>query len=249
MISQETIQKLAIQYQAADHPNIVREYFQHLFLSLLYKEEKAQNILFKGGTALRIIFGSHRFSEDLDFSIFNIREYEIEGIVGKLFITVLAKIERLGIKVELESKSGKTSGGYRGVANFVIYNYPATSVTIEASSRNGRDVRGEIEIIVNDFIPNYNLYHLPQDMLVTEKIKALLTRKKARDFYDIYFMMRKNLLKQEHKVQLAKAKDLIMTVNMNFKKELGVLLPSGQQAILTDFKRALTDELNRQLAG
>ena len=32
MISQETIQKLATKYQTSEFPNIIREYFQHLFL-------------------------------------------------------------------------------------------------------------------------------------------------------------------------------------------------------------------------
>ena len=69
MISLDAIRKLAIQCRTSEYPNIVREYFQHLFLSQLYRMEKSDNLLFKGGTALRIIYGSPRFSEDLDFSI------------------------------------------------------------------------------------------------------------------------------------------------------------------------------------
>jgi predicted nucleotidyltransferase component of viral defense system len=53
MISRETIQKLARGYHVPESPNIVREYFQHLFLSELYKREDADRLLFKGGTALR----------------------------------------------------------------------------------------------------------------------------------------------------------------------------------------------------
>ena len=67
MITQDAIKKLAIQYRTSEFPNIVREYFQHLFLSQLYRMEKADSLLFKGGTALKIIYGSPRFSEDLDF--------------------------------------------------------------------------------------------------------------------------------------------------------------------------------------
>ncbi len=52
--------------------NVVREYIQHLFLSCLYKIKGSEKLLFKGGTALRIIFGSPRFSEDLDFTGQNI---------------------------------------------------------------------------------------------------------------------------------------------------------------------------------
>lgn len=72
MITQDTIKKLATAHQTSEFPNIIREYFQHLFLSLLYRVEGAENILFKGGTALKIIYKSPRFSEDLDFSIFDV---------------------------------------------------------------------------------------------------------------------------------------------------------------------------------
>jgi len=51
-----------------DEYSIFREYLQLLFLSYLYQEKKANKLFFKGGTALRLIFGSPRFSEDLDFS-------------------------------------------------------------------------------------------------------------------------------------------------------------------------------------
>src|SRR3990172_452987 len=104
MITQETIRKLAVQFRTSEFPNVVREYFQHLFLSQLYKLERADNLLFKGGTALRVIYGSPRFSEDLDFSIFRIEEYDRKKFIEDLFSAVLAEIEKMGIKVRLGSK-------------------------------------------------------------------------------------------------------------------------------------------------
>ena len=81
MISIETLEKLSRQYQMGIFPNIVREYFQHIFLSELYKLPNAQKLLFKGGTALRIVYGSPRFSEDLDFSLFGISNRETKSFV------------------------------------------------------------------------------------------------------------------------------------------------------------------------
>lgn len=37
MISNETLEKLAKQYQTGIFPNIIREYCQHIFLNELYK--------------------------------------------------------------------------------------------------------------------------------------------------------------------------------------------------------------------
>ncbi|MBN3033749.1 MAG: nucleotidyl transferase AbiEii/AbiGii toxin family protein, partial [Candidatus Saganbacteria bacterium] len=112
MITIETLEKLARQYQTSVFPNLVREYFQHEFLSDLYKLPGAEKLMFKGGTALRIIYGSPRFSEDLDFSLFGAPEYQIKALVEELFVKVLAEIERVGIKVDLGAKSDATTGGY-----------------------------------------------------------------------------------------------------------------------------------------
>jgi len=251
MIAQETIQKLATQQQTSEFPNVVREYFQHLFLSQLYRMEGSENIIFKGGTALKIIYGSPRFSEDLDFSIFNIEQYRQKNFIEDIFTKVLVEIERIGITVEIGPKPGPTAEGYYGDATFKIYDYPPVAVSINVSSRNGQDVKGEVDSIPNDFVPTYNVFHLPQENLVGEKIDALLERKKARDFYDLYFIMRKNMLTSAQKERLNQKKDEITleAEGIDFKNELSVLLPQNQQDIIRDFKNNLLNELNRQLSG
>jgi len=246
MITQETIQNLATRYQVPEFPNIIREYFQHLFLSNLYKIDGSQNIMFKGGTALRFIYGSPRFSEDLDFSVFNVPAYQVQAFIEDLFADALAKIEKIGIRVDLGPKPGPTKQGFYADTSFKIYDYPLVVVSINVSARNRRRISAEIETIPNDFIPAYNLYCLPQELLVGEKIDALLSRKKGRDFYDIYYIMRKNLLSVGQKKQLLKVKKLIQTVKIDYKNELSVFLPYDQQAVIKDFKTALLSELKRQ---
>lgn len=249
MISQETIQKLATKYQTSEFPNIIREYFQHLFLYQLYVIENAGNLLFKGGTALRIIYGSPRFSEDLDFSIFGIEPRRQRDFIEDVFTAVLAKIEKIGIKVELGPKPGSTAEGYYGDAEFQIYEYPFVGVSINISSRNGRETKGEVDSIANEFVSTYTIFHLSQTEIINEKVfGALLQRKKARDFYDLYFIMRKGLLSNEQKKKLNDIKDKIIlkTEEVDFRTELGVLLPQDQQAIIKNFKTILLSELKRQ---
>jgi predicted nucleotidyltransferase component of viral defense system len=252
MITQDAIKKLAIQYRSSEFPNIVREYFQHLFLSQLYKLEKSDNLLFKGGTALRIIYGSPRFSEDLDFSTFRIVQHTQKKFIEDLFTAVLTEIEKIGVKVELGSKPGATKEGYYGDATFNIYDYQPISVSINVSSRNGRDIKGEVDTVANDFVPTYNIFHLSQELLVDEKVfAALLSRGKARDFYDLYFIMRKGLLSLEQKTRLNEKKDKIIESceQVDIAAELSVFLPQDQQVIIRDFKNNLAKELNRQLSG
>jgi predicted nucleotidyltransferase component of viral defense system len=248
MISQESIKQLVARYRTSEL-NVIREYFQHVFLSELYKLPGAGKLLFKGGTALRIVYGSPRFSEDLDFSLFRVYAHDLEKYVEDLFATVLATIEMSGIRVVIDHKSDATSGGYWGAATFSAYDYPVVNVAINISSRSGREINGEVETIANDFIPTYTLLHLPKEELVEEKVfGALLERKKERDFYDLYFMLRKNMLSPEQKKRLGGVKEKILTYmeEKDFKNELGVFLPADQQIIISDFQRALRDELNRQ---
>jgi predicted nucleotidyltransferase component of viral defense system len=245
MITQDTIKNLVTRYHT-NELNIMREYFQHLFLSYFYKLEGAENILFKGGTALRFIYGSPRFSEDLDFSVFNIKPYKLKKSIKNLFTKVLVEIENVGIKVDLGPKPGPRKEGYYGDASFKIYDYPLVTVSINVSARDERKITSEIETIANDFIPTYNLYHLPQEILIEEKIYALLERKKARDFYDIYYIMRRNLLTLEQKKRMLEVENLIQTFDIDYKNELSPFLPQDQQAIIKNFKTVLLSELKRQ---
>lgn len=252
MISTEILEKLARQYQTGVFPNIVREYFQHVFLGELYKLAEAERMLFKGGTALRIIYGSPRFSEDLDFSLFGVSSSQTKSFVEGLFVKVLAEMERIGIKIEIGAKSNVTTGGYFGVATFEILEYQPVDVEINVSARNGRDVCGEVDSVANDFVPTYTLVHLPQSELVEEKIfSALRGRKKPRDFYDLYFIMRKEILSPDQKNRLIEVKDGIIAdaKKIDFRGELGAFLPADQQAVIRDFPAILERELNRQLGG
>ncbi len=252
MISIETLEKLGRQYQIGVFPNIVREYFQHVFLSELYKLPDVEKLLFKGGTALRIVYGSHRFSEDLDFSLFGVGQSEIKSFIERLFIHVLAEMARADIKVELGDKIGTTKGGYLGVATFRMFEYPQVNVEINVSTRNSQSVMGEVDSIANNFVPTYTVIHLPQTEIVEEKIfGALVERKKPRDFYDLYIIMRKGMLSLEHKKKLAGIRDSVIAEakQINFKTELGTFLPVDQQGIIRDFPATLERELNSQLSG
>jgi predicted nucleotidyltransferase component of viral defense system len=46
---------------------VLREYLQYLILKAIYTSKYGKDLVFLGGTCLRIIYGSARFSEDLDF--------------------------------------------------------------------------------------------------------------------------------------------------------------------------------------
>ena len=241
---------MARKYQTSEFPNIVREYFQHLFLSELSKLENAGKLLFKGGTALRIIYSSPRFSEDLDFSLFGVRTANAKKYVEEILTEVLTGMERHGIGVELK-EANVTSGGYFGLIALNSGDYPPAEIEINISSRNHGKVAAEPDSIATDFTPTYTLLHLPQKNTVEEKIfGALIERKQPRDFYDTYFIMRKGMLDADQKKRLASKKKEILSAaeRINFKTELEILLPVDQHRIIGDFYETLKRELERQIS-
>jgi predicted nucleotidyltransferase component of viral defense system len=246
MITEEKIRELATKYRMPVTKNVTREYLQHLFLSYLYEFAGAENIMFKGGTALRIIYGSPRFSEDLDFSLFNVASHESFRFIEDRLQDTLKGVEQLGIDVDLGAKTGSTTWGYRGEATFSLHGQ-SIILAIDVSGRNSRHIEAEMVTITSDYIPTYNLHHLPKRLLVEEKIDALFKRHKPRDFYDLYFMLRKGLVEADQKDRLVKAKKLIEETKIDFKTELENLLPKDHHAIIGQLKDRLLDELNRQI--
>lgn len=56
--------------------SILKEYLQYKILNSIFNSEYANKLAFLGGTALRIVYNSTRFSEDLDFDNFGLSESE-----------------------------------------------------------------------------------------------------------------------------------------------------------------------------
>lgn len=237
MISLSTVQNLAKKLQTTEL-NVRREYIQHLFLSYFYQQKEAGDILFKGGTALRLAFSSPRFSEDLDFSTQFHTRHQLENII----LATLSEIEREGIIPKIrESKT--TTGGY--LADILFYiNSDRISLLLQLSLRQPKTI-GEVITIAGDFIPPYPIILLDQKHLIDEKIQALIARAKPRDFYDIYFLIRSNLLNRKQKKLLPKIQNKLDSAPINFSRELKQFLPQTHWPVIKNFKTNLNREINK----
>ena len=239
MISKGFIKELTEKQQTL-MSNIVREYIQHLFLSYLYQKKFSEYILFKGGTALKIIYNSPRFSEDLDFSGFNINFKRVESLV----LETVVDIERTKISTKIE-ESKSTTGGYLGIFLFELFEYKIP-LQIEVSlRRTKKKAKEEIILIDNDYIPPYSLISLSCSQLVEEKIKALLDRGRPRDFFDIYFLLRSNIPIDKKNLNLYPVLKKLENTTIDFKKELKMLLPKSYHMLLKDFKEILKREVKK----
>ena len=77
LIAAQTLsQKLQISLE-----QVVREEYEILLLKEIFESEFGANLVFKGGTALRLVYNSPRFSEDLDFTL--IKDFDREGFISE----------------------------------------------------------------------------------------------------------------------------------------------------------------------
>lgn len=239
MISKTTIEQLVQRYQT-DEVTVVREYFQHLFLSYFYQEAETDKIYFKGGTALRIIYQSPRFSEDLDFSATVSTIVPIENAV----IATLTQLNKEGLAAEIE-ESKPTTGGYIGIIRLSGYGL-TIPIHLEVSLRQGKKA-GETVTVVNDYIPSYTVVRLIEKELIGEKITALLTRQKPRDFYDFYFLLRSRLIQEKSRETFEAVLKALQESSIRFDAELKAFLPKSHHIIIRDFKKTLEQEIRRYI--
>ena len=236
MLSRENLKKFT-KLQQTSAQNVLREYYQHLFLSYLFQNSGSEKLLFKGETALRIILKSPRFSEDLDFTGAGITHKEIE----ELFANTLANIEKTGMTVAIvEAK--QTTGGYLGIASFEAYGMKI-NVQIEVSLRSGKNIKKTRTLIASDYIPAYTLVQLSLDDIILGKLEALWARRKPRDFYDYFFLLSGNYPAVRTKENLKKALKLLREHKINFQTELKKFLPASHAMHLRDFKKVLEQKI------
>ena len=242
MLNSENLKEFIDRWQTTKE-NVVREYIQNLFLGGLYKIKGSEKLLFKGGTALRLVYLSPRFSEDLDFTgqgIYHNNE------IDNMFVTALAGVEKAGIDIYFK-EAKPTTGGYLGLIHYDIYEV-AEDMKFEVSLRKGRSLKGELITISSEMAPPYVIMQVPPQELVAGKMAALLSRKKPRDYYDLYFMLRNPALNRLiDKKTLTKVADNLKPEKTDFKKELQVLLPASHQMQLKNFKETLKKEIGKYL--
>lgn len=247
MLDRNFLQNLAVKSETS-FQNIIREYIQHLFLRSFYTKKGCDNFLFKGGTALRIVFGSPRFSEDLDFTgIGWSKDYEM------VLEETLFDLSSEGIDIEL-TESKTTSGGH--LANMIVNLFEEkVEIQNQVSFRERSPLRrlskasktnAENMVVTTNLAPAYSIYLLGTKIIVSEKINALIERAKPRDFFDLYFILRKEELRRVLKIdETLREKVLAQIENQSrreLERELKELLPRSFWRVINDLPTTLKRE-------
>lgn len=171
---------------------IYREYLQLVFLKALYDDPRGKDVYFKGGTAIHLLFGAPRFSEDLDFTV---------GTTEASLLTLFDHVVHVVSSQEnITVKRRATIVGNRWLmtAQPVSLRYPIY-LTLDFSFRE-RVLHPQVSPLVTTLpiIFTSLVHHLSAGEILAEKIRAIMTRRKGRDLYDLWYLMaRGTTLNQE----------------------------------------------------
>ncbi len=78
--------------------NLLRKYLQYKILDIIFNSELSNKLIFMGGIAIRLVHGSSRFSEILDFDNFNLDKSKFENLTN----LIESKLTLDGYTVEIK---------------------------------------------------------------------------------------------------------------------------------------------------
>lgn len=173
--------------------NILKEYLQYLILNIVFSTEYSNKLVFLGGTAIRIIHNSTRFSEDLDFDNTGLSKTDFV----KVSEIVRKQLELEGYNVEIENIFKGAFHCYIKFPGLLFQNelsgHEQEKILIQLDTEPQKYVYLPEKYLLNKFGIFRYINIVPLNLLLSQKICACLTRKRAkgRDFFDVVYLMGK----------------------------------------------------------
>ena len=173
--------------------NLAREYIQALILSSLQRVGAMIPLAFHGGTALRFLYGSQRYSEDLDFTLEGNREiYDVRTYLE----SIRSDLEKQGYELALKINDQK-------VVHSAYVSFPGLPYELNFSPNVDERLSIKLEVDTNPptgaglettLVRKYvvlRLQHHDQASLLAGKLHAILQRPflKGRDLYDLIWYL------------------------------------------------------------
>ncbi len=178
--------------EALEHRNnFLRELLQIMVLSALSQKNYFHNIAFVGGTALRVIYGTERYSEDLDFSL-------VKGEINfdQLLEDIVRNFKHWGIEAEIKKSKPKTVYSafikFSGVLQALdkkVHHQEKIQIKLDIDS-NPPAGHTTQETFITKFM-SFPLLQFDKASLFSGKLHAVCQRKytKGRDFYDLLWYL------------------------------------------------------------
>lgn len=192
MLSFQELKKYYPENVFKDNKNLVLvEYIQYELLDSIFKTKGSERISFMGGTAIRIVYDSSRFSEDLDFDNFGLSFAEFSDLLDG----VVMDMKQKGFEIEFRLVQ---KGAYHCYIKFpeILYKNNLSNnkdekilVRIDTVSK---EKRFEPKLARLDKFDIYQDIKVdPADIILSQKFATIIQRKrpKGRDFYDVSYLL------------------------------------------------------------
>lgn len=224
-MDQNTLRELQEKLKIAKE-RILQEEYEMFILRGLFESKLGEKLVLKGGTALRLAYGSPRFSDDLDFSI--LKKIPKENFT-KIVITIANRHPYI-ILVEARKKYHTLFALFKVTDRLLKLPF---SIKVEVSIRKAnwqakKDYKlTNLKSTATNFIVLGNIATL--ERIKKEKLKALKQRQEPKDLYDLWFVTAK--LGKEFKLPAHRLSP------RRIKQNLNKYLPEEEQYVLRFFAK------------
>jgi len=230
--------------------NAEKDYLQNLVLLSIYSNI-GRELVFKGGTCLHKVYKLDRFSEDLDFTLSG--KIDAEKIADK----IISDLKLLNIKGKIkEIKEYRNEINIRLLLNGPLYKGGKETqcfipLNISIKEKVLLEPRRVQIISMYREIPAFEVFAMNEKEIFAEKIRAIMTRIKPRDIYDLWFLSKQGI---NFDINLADKK--LALYNLKFEKKEFISRIEKMRnlwntdlksltAIEVDFEKAKKDILER----
>ena len=208
----------------SDERQLEKDYLLNLMLKTISINRISNYLEFKGGTALYMLQGLDRFSEDLDFSFIG----DVPGIGARIDSLIEPIVKDFERSYSITKNKGNVlvkdeNGLLAGIRSELFVEGPLFAKTgrrhkikIDISVRQDLIMKPESLSFVSKYydIGTVVIYSMPVEELLAEKLCAIIERDEARDLYDAYFLIQrksigynKELLNKKLKLRNEKYKE------------------------------------------
>lgn len=169
---------------------ILVEYLQHELLDSIFKNKASGDLAFIGGTAIRVLYSSPRFSEDLDFDNFGLPFKQFESLLTaackdmtyKGFVIEYRFVEKGAYHCYVKFPDILHRAGISPLASRKIL----IRIDTELKEKNY-----ELQtFVLNRFSLYRRIFIAPVAVLLSQKMMTVLGRKreKGRDLFDVSYL-------------------------------------------------------------
>jgi predicted nucleotidyltransferase component of viral defense system len=196
-----------------DKTQVVREYWELIVLKGLYESPFGRYLIFKGGTALRLTYGSPRFSEALDFSLI---KDALKGKFSSLIKKMIAPFSELSL-TDLEEKYYTHLTEIKVTQNYLPFPF---RIKIEISKREIKGYQWELKLLSS---PTTVVQVMAQvatlEQIYKDKLVCLEGRAKPKDLFDLWYVSEKLKIPYSSKKMSMKKQEFIRDLRKYLPKD------------------------------